>query len=91
MTKSVLFWASLVVGTLLIAAQIYSSLKTKAEAKALASRLALDGTTIPKETTDLLKSLATSAPLMVGGIILYGLAAVVSGALSFAASTSAGA
>jgi hypothetical protein len=87
------FWFSLVLlllGTALIVAQIVIALKiafTTAKEKPanvdMVSTAGLD----PEKTFELLKSLATNAPLLVGGLVLFGLYALITGDLSFTAST----
>jgi hypothetical protein len=87
------FWFSLVLlilGTALIVAQIVIALKiafTKAEKKPGEGPTITNAGLDPEKTFELLKSLAANAPLMVGGLVLFGLYAFITGDLSFTAST----
>ena len=92
MTQSeILFTASIVLGSILIVGQIVLSVITAiiAPKKSTTEGLAEAGVD-PDKVFDLLKSLATSAPLLVGGVILYGIAALASGAIAFAATATTG-
>jgi hypothetical protein len=101
-----LFTVSLALGAALIIAQIIVSFLAYRKAKeplkepepptgagvdaAAANETAKQQAISQEKAVDLLKTLASTAPLLVGGIILIGLSALVSGNLAFEASTTVG-
>jgi len=89
--KYIVLGFCLIAGSALIIAQIVTSRKANKQAETIAANAAANPTAgLPPEIGDLLGKVASAAPLMIGGIVLYILAAVLSGGLVLAASTTAG-
>ena len=87
--RNVLIIVSIVLGIGLIIAQIFATLKAAKAAKE-ASVAAITAGDVTGPVSELVKGLATSAPLLSGGIVLLFLAAVLTGSLSFTASAGVG-